>query len=125
MIWITRNKESPVPMLFLDIVIAFLAISFLFYGFACLFSQHMMDEFKRYGLPQFRQLIGALEVAGGLGLVVGYILPVIQIPAASGLALLMLLGCLLRIRIKDSILQILPAFIFLVLSLFVLFNLVS
>jgi uncharacterized membrane protein YphA (DoxX/SURF4 family) len=112
-------------MLFLDIVIIFLAISFLFYGFACLFSQHMMDEFSRYGLPQFRLLIGALEVAGGLGLVVGYILPVIQILAAGGLALLMLLGCLLRVRIKDSILQILPAFIFLVLSLFVLFNLVS
>lgn len=84
----------------------------------------MVDEFSRYGMPQFRRLIGVLEVAGGLGLIVGYILPVIQILAASGLALLMLLGCLLRVRIKDSILQILPAFIFLVLNLFVLFNLV-
>lgn len=85
----------------------------------------MIDEFRRYGLPQFRRLIGVLEVAGGLGLVVGYILPVIQIMAAGGLALLMLLGCLLRIRIKDPILQILPALVFLVLSFFVLFNLVS
>lgn len=111
-------------MLFLDVVIIFTAISFLFYGLACLFSQYMVDEFSRYGMPQFRRLIGVLEVAGGLGLIVGYILPVIQILAASGLALLMLLGCLLRVRIKDSILQILPAFIFLVLNLFVLFNLV-
>lgn len=83
----------------------------------------MVEEFSRYGVPQFRRLIGWLEVAGGLGLLAGYFVPVVQIFAAGGLALLMLLGCLLRIKIKDSLVQILPAMTFLVLSLFVLFRL--
>ena len=111
-------------MLFLDGLIIFLAISFLFYGFACLLTQHMIDEFNRYGVPQFRRLIGTLEVSGGVGLLVGYFLPFIQILAVGGLALLMLCGCLLRIKIKDSLIQILPAFTFLLVSLYILLKLI-
>ncbi len=111
--------------MFLDIVIVFLALSFLFYGIACLKTEHMVDEFNRYGLPQFRPLVGALEVAGGLGLVVGYFIPIIQILAAGGIALLMLMGCIVRIKIKDSFIQILPAFIFFVISAFVVLNLIG
>jgi uncharacterized membrane protein YphA (DoxX/SURF4 family) len=112
-------------MMFLDIVIVFLALSFLFYGIACLKTEHMVDEFNRYGLPQFRSLVGALEVAGGLGLLFGYFIPVIQILAAGGIALLMLMGCIVRIKIKDSFIQILPAFIFFVISAFVVLNLIG
>lgn len=111
------------PINALDLVIIFLAVSFLFYGCACLFTDHMIHEFKRYGLPQFRLLIGTLEILGAIGLLVGYMIPAIQILAAGGLALLMLCGCLLRLKIKDSILQIAPAFSFLLLSLYVLYNL--
>jgi hypothetical protein len=53
----------------------------------------------------------------------GYFVPFIQILAACGLALLMLCGCLLRIKIKDSLIQILPAFTFLLVSLYILFKL--
>ncbi len=109
--------------IFLNALIIFVALSFLFYGSACWFTQHMVDEFNRYGLPQFRKLIGALEIAGALGLIFGYFIPIFQILAAGGLALLMLLGCLVRIKIKDTVSQILPAFLFLVLCLFVLMNL--
>ena len=109
----------------LDFVIIFLSISFLFYGYACLFSQHMVNEFQRYGVPQFRSLIGMMEVLGALGLIVGYFILPIQILAAGGLALLMLCGCLLRLKIRDSILQTVPAFTFLILSLYVLYNLAS
>jgi uncharacterized membrane protein YphA (DoxX/SURF4 family) len=83
----------------------------------------MIDEFNRYGVPQFRRLIGSLEVSGGVGLLLGYFVPFIQILAACGLALLMLCGCLLRIKIKDSLIQILPAFTFLLVSLYILFKL--
>jgi len=112
-------------MTLVDYIIVFLAGSFFFYGFSCLFSGHMIREFERYGLPQFRLLIGTLEITGAAGLVSGYYLPKIQILAASGLALLMLLGFLLRIKIKDSILQTLPAFLFLCLSLFVMLRLLT
>ena len=112
-------------MIFMDGLIIFIAVSFMFYGFACLFSQHMIEEFRRYGVPQFRRLIGLLEVAGASGLLLGYLIPVVQVLAAGGLALLMLCGCILRIKIRDSAIQILPAFIFLVLNLFVLFKLTN
>lgn len=105
-----------------DFVIIFLAISFLFYGYACLFTEYMVNEFKRYGFPQFRLLIGTLEILGALGLLVGYLIPPIQILAAGGLAILMLCGCILRLKIRDSILQIIPAFSFLLLSLYILYT---
>jgi len=112
-------------MLLSNALIIFIAVSFLFYGSACLFTQQMVDEFNRYGLPQFRKIIGVLEIAGAAGLILGYFLPIIQLLAAGGLALLMLCGCILRIKIKDSVPQILPAFTFLVLNLFTLFLIIN
>ncbi len=85
----------------------------------------MTNEFQRYGVPKFRLIIGALEILGALGLIIGYLIPPIQILAAAGLALLMLCGCLLRIKIRDSIPQIAPAFTFFMFSLFILYNLIN
>ena len=110
-------------MAFLDALIIFLAISFVYYGLACLFSQKMVGEFERYGVPRFRLFIGMCEVLGALGLLVGFYQPVLQIISAGGLALLMLAGCMLRVKIRDSLAQTAPAFVFLLLSLFVLFEL--
>ncbi len=110
-------------MVFLDVLIVFLAISFIYYGWACIFTKQMVEEFERYGFPRYRNLIGTLEVLGAVGLLVGYFVPIVQIMAAAGLALLMVSGCLLRIKIRDSLVQIAPAFTFLVLSLLVLYGL--
>lgn len=111
-------------MTFLDVLIIFVAISFLYYGLACIYSKQMVLEFDRYGVPQFRQFIGLMETLGAVGLLVGYLFPLAQILASGGLALLMLLGCLLRIKIRDSAIQILPAFVFMLLNLFVLQQLI-
>ena len=96
------------------------ALLFLFYGGSCLVSAHMVTEFKRYRLPQFRTTIGVLECLGALGLLVGQFSPPLLVAAAAGLALLMLLGIATRIRIGDSLLQMLPAGVLLVLNAFVL-----
>lgn len=69
----------------------------------------MRLEFERYRLSKFRTLVGSLEVLGGLGLLVGYLWSPLMLFSAAGLALLMLLGVQVRIRVKDSILQTLPA----------------
>jgi hypothetical protein len=111
-------------MTFLDVLIIFVAISFLYYGLACIYSRQMVEEFVRYGVPQFRRFIGLMETLGALGLLFGYLFPIVQILAAAGLALLMLFGCLLRIKIRDSVIQILPAFVFMLLNLFVLQQLI-
>jgi hypothetical protein len=109
----------------LDVLVIFIAVSFVYYGLACLFSRYMAQEFQRYGVPKFRPLIGSLEVLGAVGLIAGYVVPYLQILSAGGLALLMLSGCLLRIKIKDAWTQILPAFFFFVLNGFVVIMLLG
>ncbi|QDV09515.1 hypothetical protein Poly30_50730 [Planctomycetes bacterium Poly30] len=95
------------------------ALAFVGYGVACLGTQHMVAEFDRFGLSQFRKLVGALELLGGLGLVAGYFYRPLLLISAGGLTLLMLLGVWTRIRIRDSVIETLPAAAFLGLNFFV------
>lgn len=76
----------------------------------------MKREYVRYGVPHFRSLIGSLQVAGGLGLLAGFAVPLIGQFAAAGLAILMLGGVGLRIQIRDNFIQTLPAAFYLVLN---------
>ena len=92
-----------------EILITLSSLSFIAYGFHCLFSKEMEKEFIRFGLKAFRILTGALELLGGLGLIVGLKYPVIAALASIGLTLLMFLGILARIRIRDRLSQCLPA----------------
>jgi len=96
------------------------AVLFLVYGALCLFSNGMAEEFERYGLSRFRRLTGALEVIGGAGLLVGLLVPAVMVVSSAGLALLMLLGVIARIRVRDPLLEIVPAAFLLVANLFIL-----
>jgi len=104
----------PVPT---DILVAVSAAAFLFYGLACLFSPKLVAEFERYRLARWRVLVGALEVAGALGLIVGWWFPPLQTAAAAGLFLLMLCGLWARWRIRDRWYAMLPAFVLAVVNL--------
>lgn len=95
------------------------AIAFIGYGVACLATPHMVSEFERFGLSRFRRIVGALELLGGVGLLVAYAYPPLLLVASGGLTLLMLLGVATRIRVGDSALETLPAFAFLLLNGFV------
>ena len=81
----------------------------------------MKNEFKRYGLTQFRILTGSLEIIGGMGLLLGLLYLPLLIISAAGLSLLMLLGFGTRIYIKDPFWQSLPSFIFLLVNAYILF----
>ncbi len=86
-----------------------LGLLFLIYGGLCLGSSSMIYDFDRFGLQKLRRLTGCLEVAGGLGLLVGLRWrPVLRL-SASGLALLMLIAFAIRLRFKDSIRDTLPS----------------
>jgi hypothetical protein len=87
------------------------ALAFLGYGVHCLGSMAMEKEFDRYGLKKFRHLTGALEVLGAIGLLVGLKYSILMSLASAGLCLLMFLGVLVRLRIKDSFFAFLPALI--------------
>jgi hypothetical protein len=93
-----------------------LSISFLLYGSRCLCAEAMVLEFQRWGVANLRILTGTLELLGALGLIVGQWMPFIGFLAAAGLSLLMVCGVLVRIRIRDSFLQTLPALVFLFVS---------
>jgi hypothetical protein len=97
------------------------AISFLFYGINCLFNKKMFQEFKRFGLSNFRELTGILQIIGAIGLLMGYFYPVLILVASAGLALLMLLGFLVRLKIKDGWVVSLPSFAFMLLNLYIFF----
>ncbi|MDG2125020.1 MAG: DoxX family protein [Verrucomicrobiales bacterium] len=83
----------------------FSAISFLVYGTACVSTDHMRSEFERFGLARQRVLVGSLQLAGAIGLMAGFALPWLGSVAAAGLALQMLLGVAVRLKIGDSLLQ--------------------
>jgi hypothetical protein len=96
------------------------AVLFLVYGALCLFSNGMEEEFERYGLSRFRRLTGGLEVLGGLGLLAGLLVAEVMVVASAGLALLMLLGVIARVRVRDALLEIVPAAVLMVANLFLL-----
>jgi hypothetical protein len=98
------------------------ALSFLYYGAICLTAPWMVLEFKRYGLSEgLRKLTGVLQLLGSLGLLIGLKSPLLGFIAAAGLSLLMLLGFLTRLKIRDTFLQSLPSFIFMLLNAYLAF----
>ena len=70
---------------------------FLYYGLAVFVSDAMVTEFERFG----------------------YFLPHLTVVAAGGLALLMAVGVVVRLRCRDSLVDALPATVMLLLNLFI------
>ena len=95
------------------------SFSFLYYGVTAITTKTMQAEFERYGLDKFRVLTGCLQVLGGIGLLIGLIIPIILSIASAGLSLLMLMGFAVRIKIRDKFLLIMPSFLFMLLNLYI------
>ncbi len=93
-------------------------VSFAYYGLLCLFSARMVGEFERFALARFPALTGVLQLAGSLGLLAGYRSRPLLLLSAAGLAALMVAGIITRLKIRDPIVEILPAFAFFCLNLF-------
>ena len=87
-------------------------ISFVFFGLACFFSNIFINEFYRYGLSEYREIVGLFQLLGGTGCIVGIFNKRIIILSSFGLSLMMLLGVAVRIKINDSFIQTLPALIY-------------
>jgi uncharacterized membrane protein YphA (DoxX/SURF4 family) len=95
--------------------------AFVTYGISCLGSERMKAEFRRFGLERFRVLTGALEVLGGVGLLAGLLWPPALWISSGGLALLMMLGVGVRVRMNDGLLQTLPALLLMLVNASILF----
>lgn len=119
----TKPRAAMLPLRY---AIIFSSLSFLFFGWSCLFGRQMRAEFIRYGLGQFRQGVGGLQLLGACGLLIGPYLDA-QIPlwSALGLCLLMVMGVVVRIKIKDTWQQALPALAYAFLNGFIAYGLWS
>jgi hypothetical protein len=109
----------------LKIALLFSAVSFVIFGVSCLISPYMTAEFKRYKLSKYRVLTGILQLLGSVALLLGLKWTVLAILGGSGLALLMLLGFITRIRIRDSFLKSFPSFFYMVLNFVLVYLLIS
>lgn len=79
----------------------------------------MVAEFERYRVPKLRQITGALQLAAGAGLIAGYFYRPLLLSAAAGLAVMMLVGVGIRVRIRDPWYAALPAAILMLLNVFI------
>jgi hypothetical protein len=105
----------------LIVLVIISSLSFLFYGITHFTSSTMKDEFKRFGLEKFGIMTAILELIGAVGLLVGLKENVVLLISSGGLSLLMLLGIVVRLRVKDRFLVLLPALTFMLLNLLIFF----
>jgi len=83
----------------------------------------MRLEFKRFQLNNTqRKITGISQVLGGISLLIGLGIPIIGLIAAASLGLLMLLGFIVRLKIKDSIILSLPSFTFMLINGYLFLN---
>jgi hypothetical protein len=77
-------------------------------------AANMKEEFAAYGLPAWSvPVIGTLKVFCALGLLAGIFVPVLVLPAAGLLGLLMLGAFAMHLRVKDPISRSVPALLLL------------
>ena len=79
----------------------------------------MKIEFKRFGLGKIGLLTIILEFIGAVGLIVGLKFNLLLVVSSFGLALLMLVGLIVRIRLKDTVWVSLPALLFMGLNTYI------
>ncbi|MGQ8872365.1 DoxX family protein [Paenibacillus sp. TSA_86.1] len=106
--------------IFITILQVLLGLFFLFTG-SKIISGKMADEFKRFGLPSFfNVLTGSFEIVGAMGMIVGLWIPGFAFWAGLLLGGTMLAGAFtLIVLAKDPIQKAIPASVLFVLSLIV------
>jgi len=73
-------------------------------------------------MQRFRTLTGYLEVAGGSGQLIGFIIPYLMIISSTGLAFLMFFGTIIRIRTRDPWLEMLPAIFLMLINVYIVLS---
>ena len=104
------------------IILLFSAISFIFYGISSFFSKRMLSEYERWGYKNQRILLGCLQLLGGIGLSLGLLNATLLTVASFLLTFMMITAIVVRIKIKDSIIQMFPAILYTVLNFIILYN---
>ena len=78
----------------------------------------MREEFAVYGLPAWLiYVVGTLKIGASLCLLAGLWLPMLVVPAAALICILMLGALAMHLKVHDSAIKSSPAAIILVLSI--------
>jgi hypothetical protein len=95
------------------------SLSFFAYCIYYFKSSKMKMEFRRFGLEKFGLIIIASQFIGATGLIVGLKFNLILTISSLGLALLMLSGFIVRLKLKDSLWVSLPALFYMGLNSYI------
>jgi len=117
---ISLDQSLPLSIVILGLINA---VSFIGYGLTCVFTKHMKNEFVRYKLPRLRVMTGTLQFFAGLIMLYGLTDKLFLFLGALSIVPMMLTGVVVRSRIKDPYYLIIPAFFYLVLSLYLVIKL--
>lgn len=82
----------------------------------------MILEYDRWGYKKFRKIIASLQFFGGLGLLVGLRFSLLLTIVSALLTLMMIVAVYVRIRIKDNIINTLPAILYTILNFIIFYN---
>ena len=82
----------------------------------------MVLEYERWGFKNQRIILGCCQLLGGLGLLVGLKFAPLLTITSFLLLCMMITAVFVRIRIKERIIRILPALLYLVLTFVIFYN---
>lgn len=104
--------------------ICILLSSFSFFGYTISYFllPNMKQEFKRFDLEKLGLLIIVLQCTGAISLLIGLYFKPLLLIASFGLALLMFLGVLVRIRLRDTLWICLPAIFYMLLNAYIFYT---
>lgn len=103
------------------ILVIISSVSFMFYGISYFTTTNMKKEFRRFGLEKFGTLTAILEILGAIGLLLGLSLHPLLLVSSAGLTVLMFLGVLVRIKMKDRLLISTPAILYMLLNAYIFY----
>lgn len=83
-------------------------------------AANLKEEFGAYGLPEWMfYTVGALKLSAAAMLLLGFLLPMLVLPGAAIMAVLMLGAVAMHAKVCDPPIRYLPAGLMLVMSLIV------
>jgi hypothetical protein len=84
-------------------------------------AANMLGEFAAYGLPGWScYLVGFLKVASAVALLAGLLYPMLVLPAAGVVAVLMLGAVAMHVKVRDPFKKSVPALAVLVLCVIIM-----
>ena len=103
----------------------FSGISFIFFGLACFYNSIFINEFYRYGLSEYRPIVGFFQLLGGIGSILGVFNKRLLTTSSLGLSVMMLMGVGVRLKINDTFIQTLPALTYLIVNAIIFIDLIK